>query len=42
MWIPSGVIFVLLGLALFAAWLGESAHRVALGTTDAITHRAHP
>jgi putative membrane protein len=29
MWIPTGVIFVVLGLALFAAWLGESERRVA-------------
>jgi putative membrane protein len=35
MWIPAGVIFILLGLALFAAWLGESERRVRFGTTDA-------
>jgi putative membrane protein len=28
MWIPAGVVFVLFGLALFAAWLGESERRV--------------
>jgi cytochrome c oxidase assembly factor CtaG/cytochrome c2 len=27
MWIPSGVIFIVAGLALFAAWLGESERR---------------
>jgi putative membrane protein len=27
MWIPSGVIFIVAALALFAAWLGESARR---------------
>jgi putative membrane protein len=27
MWIPSGVIFILIALALFAAWLGESDRR---------------
>jgi putative membrane protein len=32
MWVPSGVIFIVLGLALFAAWLGESERRAALGT----------
>lgn len=29
MWIPFGIIFVLVGLALFAAWLGEAERRVA-------------
>jgi putative membrane protein len=33
MWVPSGVIFIIGGLALFAAWLGESERRVALGST---------
>jgi putative membrane protein len=33
MWIPSGVVFIIVGLALFAAWLGESERRVALGST---------
>ena len=28
MWVPSAVIFVVLGLALFAAWLGEAERRV--------------
>ena len=32
MWIPSGVVFIIVGLALFAAWLGESERRVALGS----------
>ena len=31
MWVPSGVIFIVLGLALFAAWLGESERRASLG-----------
>jgi cytochrome c oxidase assembly factor CtaG len=31
MWIPASVIFIVLGLALFAAWLGESERRAALG-----------
>jgi putative membrane protein len=31
MWIPSGVILIVLGLALFAAWLGESERRARLG-----------
>lgn len=32
MWIPSGVIFIVLGLALLAAWLGESERRARLGS----------
>lgn len=32
MWIPFGVIFILIGLALFAAWLGEAERRVAFTT----------
>jgi putative membrane protein len=35
MWVPSGVIFIVFGLALFAAWLGESDKRVALGSVPA-------
>lgn len=30
MWIPFGVVFLLIGLALFAAWLGEAERRIAL------------
>ena len=37
MWIPAGVVFIVLGLALFAAGLGESERRVALGRTQALT-----
>jgi putative membrane protein len=29
MWVPFGTIFVVIGLALFAAWLGEAERRVA-------------
>ncbi len=32
MWIPAGVIFTLIGLALFAAWLGESERRARAAT----------
>jgi cytochrome c oxidase assembly factor CtaG len=32
MWVPSGLVFIVFGLALFAAWLGESDKRVALGS----------
>jgi cytochrome c oxidase assembly factor CtaG len=29
MWVPAGIVFILLGLALLAAWIGESDRRVA-------------
>jgi cytochrome c oxidase assembly factor CtaG len=32
MWVPSGVVFIVIGLALVAAWVGESERRVRLGT----------
>jgi putative membrane protein len=32
MWIPSGLIFILIALALFAAWLGESDRRARSGS----------
>jgi putative membrane protein len=35
MWIPAGVVLIVLGLALFAAWMGETERRVRLGATDA-------
>ena len=35
MWIPAGIIFIVLGLALFAAWMGEAERRVRFGATDA-------
>lgn len=37
MWVPAGVLFTVLGLALIAAWLGESERKVRLGTVDALT-----
>jgi putative membrane protein len=36
MWIPSGVIFIVVGLALFAAWLGESDKRARLSRTASL------
>jgi cytochrome c oxidase assembly factor CtaG len=36
MWIPAGVLFTILGIALFAAWLGEAERRVALSTSDSL------
>ena len=32
MWVPSGVFFIVFGLALLAAWLGESERRARLGS----------
>jgi cytochrome c oxidase assembly factor CtaG len=32
MWVPSGVVFIVFGLALLAAWLGEAERRVRLGS----------
>lgn len=42
MWIPAGGVFILVGLALFAAWLGEAERRVAFGRTDALSHGTLP
>jgi len=36
MWIPAGFVLMILGLALFAAWVGESGRRVTLGRTDSM------
>jgi putative membrane protein len=32
MWVPSGVFFIVFGLALLAAWIGESERRAQLGS----------
>ena len=40
MWIPAGAIFIVLGLALLAAWLGEAARRVRFGSADAASRGA--
>jgi cytochrome c oxidase assembly factor CtaG len=34
MWIPAGVIFTIVGVALFAAWLGEAERRVAFTKSE--------
>lgn len=34
MWVPSGAVFVAVGLALFAAWLGEAERRATLSQTE--------
>jgi putative membrane protein len=40
MWVPSGVIFLVLGLALFTAWLGEAERRAML--RERVTHPVDP
>jgi cytochrome c oxidase assembly factor CtaG len=40
MWIPSGTVFVVAGLAMFAAWIGESERRGRLSRLDALTSQA--
>ena len=37
MWIPAGVLMTILGVALFAAWLGEAERRVALTRSEMLT-----
>ncbi len=34
MWVPAGALFAALGLGFFAAWLGESERRAAMGETE--------
>jgi putative membrane protein len=42
MWIPFGVVFVVVALALFAAWLGEAERRVAFTTAGRLTREEAP
>ncbi len=39
MWVPFGIVFLVIGLALFAAWLGESDRRLRYGSVHALTAR---
>jgi putative membrane protein len=39
MWVPAGALFVIIALALFAAWLGEADRRAALAASGG--HDAH-
>lgn len=36
MWVPSGVIFIVIGIALFAAWLGAAERSAVLGRADTL------
>jgi putative membrane protein len=37
MWVPSGAVLMVIGLALFAAWIGESERRVAFTRADTLS-----
>jgi putative membrane protein len=39
MWVPFGVVFLFIGLALFAAWLGEAERRVAFTSSERIARQ---
>lgn len=36
MWVPSAIVFIIVALALFARWLGESDRRLKLGSLEAV------
>lgn len=40
MWIPAGTVFIVLGLALLAAWIGESEKRVAYTRVETASARS--
>ena len=42
MWIPGGIVMMAIGLAMFAAWLGQSARRVARSSHPGLTGREDP
>jgi putative membrane protein len=42
MWIPGGIVMMALGLAMFAAWLGQSARRVAGSPHPGLTGKVDP
>lgn len=42
MWIPFGVVFVIIALALFAAWLGEAERRVRFTSADRLRRGEAP
>ena len=42
MWVPSGVVFIVVGLALVAAWLGEAERRARHGSVSGARITAHP
>jgi putative membrane protein len=42
MWVPSGIVFIVIGLALFAAWMGEAARRVSHTGSESLLRPAGP
>jgi putative membrane protein len=36
MWVPSGVVFIIIALVLFAKWIRESDHRLKLGMLQSV------
>jgi cytochrome c oxidase assembly factor CtaG len=42
MWVPAGAVLRVIGLALFAAWLGEAERRSARGERSASLQRPTP
>jgi putative membrane protein len=36
MWVPAGLTFIVVGLALFAAWIGQSERQVSHSRTEAL------
>ncbi len=40
MWVPSGIVFIVIGLALFTKWLRESEHRLAHTSLHAVLNTA--
>jgi putative membrane protein len=40
MWVPSGIVFIVVGLALFAKWLRESDHRIVHTSLQAALNAA--
>jgi putative membrane protein len=42
MWVPSGVVFILIALALISRWLAESDRRLKLGSLAAVLEREQP
>lgn len=39
MWVPSSIVFIVVGLALFAKWLAEAERRQKVGTVHALLQR---
>ena len=39
MWVPSSVVFIVIGLALFARWLSEADRRLKLGALETLMQK---